>query len=239
MNFYEVLGVAHTASLDEIKRAYRKLANKYHPDHNKDGTNKFKEVALAFEVLSDAKRKSDYDLSKKGQYYRKTNPTKKQEERPKEQSPPKRSDLDEIACTFFDSLTSGRNILVHLKVNSFELKEGGKKSVFIKKRDVCEKCVGDGNHQLGCRRCNSRGRLVSLVHGSHWELAPICPHCKGLGYISKPCDICFGNGVQRWVIKEVFFVIPPNSTIGQQIMIVGEGELAPKKAPGNLRVVLI
>lgn len=229
MDFYEVLGVAHTATLEQIKKAYRQLALKHHPDV--DGNpEKFKEITVAFEALSDINRRNrydNYDLKKKP-----VAPPKKKSEPPS--APPV------VECSYFGGANTGRNILVHIKTTKKELTEGSKKSVVIRKRRDCESCVGDGKQEIRCSSCSGRGRLLSqMKRHSPWELAPVCHVCQGTGIKNRICNNCNGQGVLNWINKEVFFVIKPNSEIGEQITVLGEGESAPRKSPGFLRIVLI
>jgi molecular chaperone DnaJ len=249
MDYYITLGVERTATLDEIKKAYRKLAMQYHPDRNpgdKDAETKFKTVQEAYDTLSNPEKKSRYDaFGTVGPRY--TAPprpqppqpkpkTKEDFERERKQEKSKKEkaaspldeDLAKIDCTFFNGNGTGRNIMVQLKLTAAEMKSGGVKSVTIKKRDLCKRCVGDGKAMVSCPACG--GRRDEVGH---------CMKCHGYGAEDRVCPSCNGEGVKDWIMQEVKVVFSRNIQPGHQVNILGEGEAAPRRPPGNLRVVVV
>jgi molecular chaperone DnaJ len=247
MEYYEILEVSKTATNDEIKAAYRKKAKEFHPDLNKD-TNcekKFKEIAEAYEVLSDSFKRLEYD--QKGYVGRRPppghQPKKKPEKKPEKKSephnakPPGVPSLNDIECSFYGGSSTGQNILAQLKLTREEMKRGYKGLLWVKKREPCKACVGDGTVVNFCRHCNGEGRMMKL--SPFRDLAPICPVCGGSGGSDYQCTHCKGSGLRDLVPCEVGVVIPENSEPGMQFTFHGEGEACPGKAPGHLRVVLI
>jgi len=249
MGYYEDLGIPRTATDEDIRKAYRKLAREHHPDMNpgnaKEAAEKFKIVAAAYEVLGDAVKKSEYDM--KGYVGRRrpaspqpspTPPPKKkpktkedfEEERKKEDRKHGRypKEPQDVQCTFFGGPGAGRSILVHLKLTPQEMKNGCKKSVTIKKRDFCNTCGGDAKGYFVCTKC--RGKF---------PYKDVCGYCNGEGEKFMACPDCNGTGFGSWMVEEVEFRVSPGAQPGHQVNIMGVGECAPRKPPGNLRVVLI
>jgi molecular chaperone DnaJ len=250
MDCYNTLGVARNATTEDIKTAFRKLALKYHPDRNPgDPTSEteFKDVSNAYEILSDVAKRSEYDI--KGFVGRipsappPPRPKPKQQTKPKAQPEPSEQphnwlwegnvifhptiqQLDKIACTYFGNMNTGKNILTHIFCTKDELHVGAKKMVVFKRREMCKKCVGDGELAYGCPKC--RGRTVGWCE--------VCEN-KGAGIIK--CQKCLGTGTDGWIIVRMPVVIPPKSMAGGSITLHGEGEGAPQKAPGYVRVTLI
>jgi molecular chaperone DnaJ len=253
MDYYQILAVERTATEEQIKKAYRKLAMKYHPDRNPGDENaveQFKKVQEAYETLSDASKKTQYDrFGSTGHRPYAPPPPKREPEKPKtkedferdraEQKRKERAaagvpgvftqaDLDRIQCTFFGGGNQGRSIMTQLKLTPAEMKKGGSKTVQIKRRTMCPTCVGDGTAMKMCPRCKGDRPDVG------W-----CPICDGQGATPDKCPTCNGEGVKPWTIVDVRVVWSPNVQPGHQVNILGEGEMAPRKLPGNLRVVLV
>lgn len=223
MNFYEVLGIDASADEDGIRLAYRKKAKMHHPDmHSGDAikihTEIFKQVQIAYQALSDPAKRAQYD--------RKHKPAK----RPPPPASKKSSAPDPagIKCSYFGGSSTGQNVLTWLSLSPPEMQAGCVKHIYIKKRDLCSKCVGDGKYQFCCPACLDRNNKRHF-----------CDYCDRQGQITRTCDICKGAGVERWIVVNVKVVVPPNSKIGYSINVLGEGEAAPGKPPGNLRVVIV
>lgn len=243
MDFYEILEVSRTSTLEEIDKSYRRLARQYHPDRNlgdEKAVVKFKEVSTAYETLSDPIKKSHYDLighsnrkqSQPPNYSRPKTKTKEDFEREKSKEKEKfkpttnQNDLDKIQCTFFGGSSTGRNVLVQMKLTPNEMKYGGKKEVIYKTRKICVKCIGDGDLMAPCPKCNDSNQL--------W-----CPECEGKGTLLRKCINCKGEGLSELELVTATVHWSRNTQLGHQITIIGAGEQAPKKTPGNLRVVVI
>lgn len=253
MNFYESLGVQKNATADEIKKAYRQKARAHHPDmHSGDAAKAqnaeiFKQVNQAFEVLQDPEKRARYDAQ--GYWGRRpptpppkpkpSSPTPKtKEEFEKERQQQKRKEKAQtgrfdhepmnVTCTFFGGEGSGRSILVHVKLQPHEMKNGCSRSVMIKKRDFCSRCGGEAKGLFPCPKCRNH----SIARMS-------CGYCDTTGEIDGKCDICKGSGVGKWMIEEVSFKVSPNTQPGHSVTLLGMGETAPRKPPGNVRIVLL
>lgn len=244
MDYYQVIGVARTASESDIKKAYRKLAKQFHPDFNpgnKSAEDKFKQIQNAYEVLTDPLKKLQYDqlgyVGRRPPNYSPPRPspaktkTDFERERAAQKKPAKpmsQSELDSIECTFFGGGNdSGRSILIHMRLTPEERKAGGIKHITIKKRDICQRCVGDGNIMMPCTKCNGKNPDHS------W-----CDLCDVKGGIMGTCPACEGDGLRTLVPHTVRVVWSPNIQPGHTITIMGEGEIKPGKAPGQIRVVV-
>jgi molecular chaperone DnaJ len=236
MDYYQILGVQRTATEEEIKKAYRLLAKKTHPDVESGSVEKFKEATLAYEVLSDAQKKVQYDAfgyvgrrpSNWNPPPKKKEPVKEKKKETKEKTTWTQKELDEIQCSFFGGSLTGKNILVHLKLTTNEKKFGGTKNALIKKREVCMKCVGDGEARMICPECHNFSQTLN------W-----CSFCEASGYVYGECPDCNGDGVKNWTVHNVKVTFPAGIQSGHTINVFGEGEVAPKKQPGHVRVVII
>ncbi len=190
-DYYQILGVERTATEDEIKKAYRTLSKKYHPDKNQDdkaAEEKFKEVAEAYEVLSNPEKKSNFDSFG---------------------DPKGRShmggfdDFESIRNQFRSafhqaSMPRGGNIEVHIPFTFAEMKNGVKKKIQYKKNVVCIPCGGNGSKHgkslTNCSLCLGSGVLQKKV-GFH-TVQFVCHHCGGNGnFITEECDSCKGAGM--------------------------------------------
>jgi molecular chaperone DnaJ len=249
-DYYEILGVEKNAPKDEIKKAYRKLAFKYHPDRNqddKDSEQKFKEAAEAYEVLIDDEKRARYDrFGREG--LRGTSHGF--------------SNVQDIFDVFsdifggsgggggggggggsiFDILTgAGRNrrrgpsLKVDLEISLEEIAKGAEKEIEIKKNEPCESCKGkgtqSGNDPEKCPTCAGHGEV--LQSRGFFELRTTCPRCKGQGYeIKDPCLKCSGTGLMKKK-KTLVIKVPKGIEDGTQIRINGEGEPGPQGIPAG------
>ncbi len=245
--YYEVLGVARTATADEVKKAYRKLAMKYHPDRNpdnKEAEEKFKAAAEAYEVLGDAEKRQIYDrygfegLQSRGY------------------SGP--GDFNDIFSHFGDIFgdlfgfggggeqrrqgpSQGADLRYDLPLSFLEAVHGVEKEIEITKRETCWTCEGSGlrpGHQpKTCPTCQGRGQVVQSQ--GFFRLSTTCPHCRGQGQlITDPCADCDGSGLVRKT-KKVSLKIPAGVDTGSRMRLQREGEGGRKGGPpGDLYVVL-
>lgn len=249
MEYYETLGVVKTATSEEIKKSYRQKALLYHPDKNqgnKEAEEKFRKLVEAYEVLSDASKRNEYDV--KGYVGRrpaspppppprpkakeKPDPGKHKPYNPEEKKPyaPSQEDLNKIQCSFFGNGTTGRNVQTHLFLTPQEMREGCAKNIVIKKQGECRRCIGDGSTHIICRRCNGKG---TDTYGLN------CIACDHFGYTIQKCPFCLGQGVHGMGFNQVHVIVPSGVQSGHAITLLGEGETAPRKLPGFLRVIVL
>ena len=260
-DYYEVLGVGKNASADEIKKAYRKLAVKYHPDKNpgnKEAEEKFKEAAEAYSVLSDADKKAKYDQCGHAGV---------------EGAGPDFSggfgNLNDILNDLFgggfsgfgggfggfggfggggrrqERVYKGRDIRVRARLTLEEIAKGVEKEISIEKNVPCPECGGKGAKNSAdvktCPACNGTGqvqRVVNTFLGQSISYST-CQQCGGEGkIITNPCPKCNGSGLvrQRETIK---VKIPAGVESGMQLTVQGEGHAAKNNGiNGDLLVVI-
>ena len=249
-DYYEVLGIARDASADDIKKAYRQLARKFHPDVNQGDSSaeeKFKEVAEAYEVLSDAQKRGAYDrfghassgggaggfggggfdgFGGGG-------------------------GLDDILNVFFGGGGGGRrpgpqrgdDLRYDMEVTLEEALRGGEKSIQVPRTENCETCGGNGaapgTKADTCVQCGGTGatRQVQQTILGTVQTSVTCPRCQGRGQVVKsPCGGCAGRGKVRKT-RELKVPIPPGVDDGMQLPIRGEGEAgALGGPPGDLYI---
>ena len=260
-DYYEVLGVQKSASADEIKKAYRKLAVKYHPDKNpgnKEAEEKFKEAAEAYSVLSDADKKAKYDQFGHAGV---------------DGAGPDFSggfgNLNDILNDLFggafgggfggfggfgggfgggqrrERVYRGRDIRVRVKLTLEEIARGVEKEISIEKNVPCPDCGGRGARNSSdiktCPACNGTGQVQRVVNSFLGQTVTYstCQQCGGEGkIISNPCHTCNGTGLvrQRETIK---VKIPAGVEAGMQMTVQGEGHAAKNNGiNGDLLVVI-
>ncbi len=237
-DYYEVLGVEKNASAEEIKRAYRRMAIKYHPDKNpgnKEAEAKFKECAEAYEVLSDADKRKQYDQfgheGLRGQGMHDFS----------------RMNVEDIFSMFgFDDFfggifggggggrrrggrrgpTRGYDLETSVELSLDEIAHGAEKTIEFTRQDSCPDCSGTGaapgSQPQRCPVCGGSGQVAK--GGGFFQMVSTCPQCQGTGQvISKPCPKCHGSGrVPRK--RTVTIKIPAGIHEGQGVRVAGEGE---------------
>ena len=260
-DYYEVLGVDKSASADEIKKAYRKMAIKYHPDKNpgdKEAEEKFKEAAEAYSVLSDADKKAKYDQFGHAGV---------------DGAGPDFSggfgNLNDILNDLFggafgggfggfsgfgggfgggrpqQKVYRGRDIRVRVKLTLEEIAKGVEKEISIEKNVPCKECGGKGAKSSAdiqtCPACKGTGQVQRVVNSFLGQTVTYstCQQCGGEGKIIKnPCRTCGGTGLvrQRETIK---VKIPAGVEAGMQLTLQGEGHAAKNNGiNGDLLVVI-
>jgi molecular chaperone DnaJ len=249
-DFYQVLGVKESASQDEIKKAYRRLAKQYHPDANPNNTaaaERFKEISEAHSVLSDAEKRKQYDQMRRLGAF--DGGPRRQRAGPRRAGAP--GDVGSEGFDFGDfgglgdifSSIFGRGarqaepraeaveavVEVPFRVAAL----GGKITVTIPVTDSCPTCGGSGGAPGAawstCPECNGRG-TISFGQGGFAVNRP-CPQCRGRGRIpSQPCPTCRGAGDVR-TEKRVAITVPPATETGSRIRLRGQGERAPGGGP--------
>jgi molecular chaperone DnaJ len=256
-DYYEILGVSKSASKDEIKKAYRKQALKFHPDKNpgdKGAEEKFKEAAEAYEVLSNDEKRSRYDrfghagLGGAGNGFSGGGMT-----------------VEDIFSSFGDifgdafggfggfssgsrrsrRVNKGSNLRVKVKLTLNEIANGAEKKLKVKKYVACPACDGtgaaDSKSYSDCPTCHGSGHVTRITNTllGQMQTSSVCPSCGGEGKsITKKCTACYGEGIVEK--EEVIKVnIPAGVAKGMQMTIGGKGN-APRRGgvDGDLLVVI-
>jgi len=254
MDYYELLGVAKTASQDEIKKAFHKLAHQYHPDKGGD-EKKFKEINEAYQVLSDAQKRAQYDqygkVFENGQPGQ-GNPFEGQwawGNRPQGDVEFDMGDLGDVFEQFFGGgrrttkkdARKGKDIQVDIELPLEKTLKESVEKITIAKLVTCHRCQGNGaepNTKIKeCSACRGVGQVQQVrktVFGSYTTLGP-CPECKGEGTMpEKPCNVCKGEGRTKGQ-ETIEINIPAGIDSNQVIRVDGKGEAGKKGAKaGNL-----
>lgn len=259
-DYYEILGVAKGAGADEIKKAYRKLAIKFHPDKNpgdKAAEEKFKEAAEAYDVLGDEQKRARYDrfghagvdgqagFGGGGSF-----------------------SMDDIFDQFGDIFggaggggfgsffggqggrgssrgNRGSNLRIKVKLSLAEINDGVTKKIKVNKYGACQKCSGtgakDSNSYSTCSTCQGQGqvrRVTSTILG-HMQTTSTCPSCKGSGKsITAKCSSCSGEG-RQYLEETIDIEIPAGVSDSIQLSMSGKGNAGSHGgAPGDLLVVV-
>ncbi len=245
-DYYEVLGLERNATDDEIKKAFRKLAFKYHPDHNREDTahESFKELNEAYEVLSDRDKRSVYDR------YGHADPGKSYGRGFEDVDI---SGFGDIFDAFFGGSSAsahqgpqaGNDQKTNLTITFEEAVFGCEKELHISRIEHCSVCHGLGSkpgvNPTRCPACNGTGqirRVQQSIFGRFTNVAT-CSRCHGEGsIITEPCPKCQGNGRER-VDRTISIKIPPGVDNNAQVVMRGEGDAGSRGGPnGNLFISL-
>lgn len=250
-DYYEVLGVDKNANQDEIKKAYRKMAVKYHPDKNpgdSEAEDKFKKAAEAYDTLRDEQKRSNYDRfgsadgasgfgggqsSSQGFGF----------------------DMNDIFSQFGDIFGSGfggqgnrgtpkpkgSNLRMNVELNIQDILNGVTKTIKYKRNKPCKKCDGKGGTDIvECKSCNGKGTRVMVQNTPFGQMRQevVCNDCSGLG--SKPknvCNSCNGKGTQLET-ETLDVEIPKGVTSGMKIGMKGYGNYAKSGIAGDLHIFI-
>jgi len=240
-DYYEVLGVRRDGSAEDIKRAYRRMALKYHPDKNpgdQEAEKKFKESAEAYEVLSDPEKRQRYDryghegLRGVGMHDF------------------SRMGFDDIFSMFDDIFggvfggrsragvrrgSRGYDIETQIELTLQDVLTGVEKGLEFKRRDFCDHCSGRGSEPghtpQPCPQCSGQGQVAQSGMGGLFRMVTTCPQCQGKGsLVTHPCGACKGQGLT--IKKRTLSVkIPAGVRDGQAVRIANEGEPGRNSGP--------
>lgn len=252
VDYYQVLGVPRDASQDEIKRAFRTLARKWHPDANSEdpgAEERFRQVAEAYEVLSDPERRRRYDRGDTidigdlfGSGF---------------------GGLDDILRSVFGESSSfgdpfsfgggpmrskprGRDVLAHVEVSLEDAAFGTETEVAFRSDQSCATCGGDGaapgTSRITCSTCGGAGQVRAARRSFLGTMMTVtaCPDCQGVGsQVDEPCPDCRGRGVVA-ADQRVTVEIPPGVSTGTRLRLSGRGESAGAGgATGDLFVEIV
>ena len=264
-NYYEILGIPKTASEEEVKTAFRKLAHKYHPDKKGGDEKKFKELSEAYSVLSDKKKRAEYDTYGKtfagsngfsaqggpasgwdfsnfstgggfGQGFEGFNQSGVE------------FDLGDVFGEFFGGgargVKRGRDISIDIELPFREAIFGTERRVLIAKTAQCTTCGGSGAAKgakmISCSACNGKGEMResrNTFFGA-FTSTRTCPRCRGRGEIpERMCETCHGEGVAKRE-EEIHVAVPSGVSDGEMIRLPRMGEALANGTPGDLYVKL-
>ena len=260
-DYYEILGVQKGASLDEIKKVYRNLALKHHPDRvspdkKKEAEEKFKDISEAYAVLSDPQKRSQYDQFGHAGI----------DSRYSYEDIFKGADFGSIFEDLgfggggifeelFDNLGvfgggfsrrrggpgRGRDLEFEVEISFEEAAFGVKKTITIPRHETCITCKGDGarpgTKKTRCLSCEGRGQI--LQSAGFFSIRQTCPKCRGEGMIIKnPCMKCAGTGQVR-ATRKIEITVPAGVDTGSRLRVQGEGEAGSKSgARGDLYIYI-
>jgi len=254
-DYYQILGVSRDASQEEIKKAYYKLAHKYHPDKGGD-EKKFKEINEAYQVLSNKEKRTQYDRF--GRVFEGAEPGfdfqwawGRPGEDFEEAFGPDFGDLGEIFEEVFGfggarrkkDLKRGKNIEIDIEIPLEDVLKGKEKEITLSKMISCSRCQGSGaepgtpiNECFSCRGIGEVQQIKRTFFGSFTRFA-ICPECGGEGQRpERPCNVCRGEG-RVGGQEDIKIFIPAGVDSNQVIKIEGKGEAGKKGGrPGDLYV---
>ncbi len=254
-DYYEVLGVSRDADKEEIKRAYRRLARKYHPDVNKEegAEERFKEINRAYEVLSEPEMRARYDRFGEAGVGSAAGA-------PGYQDFGDLGGFADIFESFFSGFSGGMggqqvrrrsgpirgdDLRLDLKLDFREAVFGGEKEIRISHLETCTNCSGSGakpgTRPKTCSTCGGNGqvrRATRTPFGSFTQVST-CPTCGGSGQmIEEKCEVCGGNG-QKQEAKKLKITIPAGVDNGTRLRVSGEGDAGQRNGPpGDLYVYL-
>lgn len=253
-DYYDILGISHNASSDEVKRAYRQMALKYHPDRNpgnKEAEDRFKEAAEAYSVLIDSERRSVYDRfgqeGLRGEGFRGFTGF----------DASIFEEFEDILGSFFDfgfgdlfgtrsqrrarTPRRGRDLALELELTLEEAAFGVEKEIKLDRTETCPSCHGSGmrpgTQRSVCQHCQGRGQV--RYQQGFFSVSRTCSYCHGTGeVITSPCDECRGSGNVK-KRKSLNIKVPGGVDQDSKMRLAGEGEAGYQGSPpGDLYVIV-
>ncbi|QQR65176.1 molecular chaperone DnaJ [Candidatus Kaiserbacteria bacterium] len=254
-NYYEILGIEKSASKDEVKKAFRKLAAKYHPDKKTGDEAKFKEISEAYATLSDEKKRAEYDTF--GRSYTGGGAGAQQGGQwggfqSGFGGAGVEFDINDIFQNFGDMFgggggggqrrARGNDISVDIELSFKESIFGTKRTLKLTKNNACNTCNGTGakpkSEMVTCATCNGNGRIRETRQSILGQFATVreCSDCNGTGKMSKEkCADCAGGGVRR--SEDIIDInVPPGIEPGEMIRMTGRGEGVKGGTSGDLYI---
>lgn len=250
-DYYEILGLQKGATKEEVKKAFRKLAAKYHPDKQTGDEAKFKEISEAYAVLGDEKKKAEYDTyghafngaggGNQGQDFGGFNWADFQQ-----QGGGFEFNINDIFGDVFGGggqrQARGRDISIDIELAFADAVFGTTRKVLVTKNNTCEHCEGSGAKKgtdfVTCTTCNGNGKIREArrsIMGT-FQTVRECTACNGTGQIPKEkCEFCRGAGVVRSE-DEISIQIPAGIQNGEMIRMTGRGEAVQAGTPGDLYI---
>ena len=262
-DFYSTLGINKSASTDEVKRAYRRLAHQFHPDKNKGNEQKFKEVNEAYQVLSDEEKRRQYDqygqtfdqAQRSGQGFSGFGGAGNGADPFGNFGGFSQGNIEfDLGDIFGDLFGGGRqqarahsrgaDIETVIDLTFSEAVFGAEKTISLEKQDHCATCNGSGAAQgskiITCPKCNGNGqiRILRRTMFGQMESRATCDRCEGEGKTAEEvCPVCRGSGIHKQK-KTIQVKIPAGIDQGQRIRVAGEGEAGLRSNPaGDLYLI--
>jgi len=258
-DYYQILGIPKNASKDDIKKSYRHLAQKFHPDKVGGNEDKFKEINEAYHILIDDNKRAEYDrygrvFSDAGGFSAQGGPASGWDfgdfdfrDFSAQGGPAFGWDLGEIFGDIFGfssgrktRIKRGRDISIDLEISFEEAAFGAERRIVLTKMGVCEKCRGkgaeEGTNFKTCPKCQGSGKIHETKRSFFGTVTALteCENCRGRGKIpEKKCSFCRGEGVLPKK-EEVTVKIPAGIEDGQMIKLSGQGEAVSAGIPGDL-----
>lgn len=250
-DYYNILGVTRNVDKNEIKSAFRKLAHKYHPDKKTGDEKKFKEISEAYAVLSNEKRKAEYDTYGRvfanggqggsgGFDFAGENANAFHE-----------FDLGDIFGEFTEFFGGsrrarrpkrGRDISIDIEISFHDAVFGTERKILLSKSSTCVSCQGTGakkgSEMLTCKSCNGKGKIYDTKNSilGTFTSVRVCDTCHGKGGMPRDkCEICSGFGISKGQ-EEISVAIPPGIDNGEMIRLGGAGEAILGGTSGDLYI---
>ncbi len=261
-NYYNILGVNKSSSSEDIKKAFRKLAHQYHPDKGSGNSDKFKEASEAYSVLSDDKKRAEYDTYGQtfaggagpsaggGQGFGGFDFSGFNGQGGFDGQNGFEFDLGDIFGDFFGGGTGGgrerakrgRDISIDVELPFAESIFGTERKILLSKTSLCAECGGSGakrGTEMGvCAKCNGKGKVHETKRSFLGTFSTVrtCSDCGGKGKVPKEkCLVCYGAGVRK-MEEEVSVTIPSGIDDGEMIRLTGAGEAVNSGTSGDLYI---